>query len=204
MVSAPHPGAQPTQPNVFDFLPEHWSLTTLYLTCAAIGGAVVIVQLALSLFGFGGDDLDGDVGFDGDADGDMQFLSVRAIAGFLTMFGLAGWAGTTSGWSAPVTALVALFAGSTTFAVIGWLLSLQRKLDSSGNLDPKGAVGLTGRTYLRIPADNSGRGKVTIELQGRTAEFEAFTLGAELATGAQVRVVRMTSPGIFEVASVDA
>ena len=187
---------------MFDFLPDHWTLTTLYMTCAAIGGAVVVIQLILGLIGLDGDDFDGDVSLDGD--GDFQFISIRAIAGFLTMFGLAGWAGTASGWSPVVSALVGLLVGSGTFVGVGWLLSIQRKLDSSGNLDPAQAEGSTARVYLTVPAQNSGRGKITVELQGRTAEFSAFTLGDELPTGSQVRVVRMASPGVFEIAALEA
>ncbi|WP_145062649.1 hypothetical protein [Engelhardtia mirabilis] len=188
---------------MFDFLPEYWSLTTLYVACAAVGGAIVLLQLALSLFGFGADDVDVEAEVDLGGDSDLQFLSIRAIAGFLTMFGLVGWAGTVTGWSPPISALVAFGAGLTTFLAVAWLLSLQRKLDSSGTLDPKRAEGSTARVYLRIPAANVGRGKITVELQGRTAEFEAFTTGSELATGTQVRVVRMTSPGVFQVSALD-
>lgn len=187
---------------MFDFLPDHWTLTTLYMTCAAIGGAVVVIQLILGLIGLDGDELDGDVDLDGD--GDFQFISIRAIAGFLTMFGLAGWAGTASGWNPVATAAVGFLAGSATFVGVGWLLTLQRKLDSSGNLDPSRAVGADARVYLTVPSANSGRGKITVELQGRTAEFPAFTLGDELPTGTHVRVVRMASPGVFEVAAPEA
>ena len=192
------------QTSLFDFLPEHWSITTLYMACAAVGGAIVFIQLAFTLLGFGGDDVDVDGGIDFDGDHDLQFLSIRAISGFLMMFGLAGWAGTISGWSPPVTAIVALLAGLTTFAAVAWLLSLQSKLDSSGNLDPRLAEGKSARVYLRVPGENSGHGKITVELQGRTAEFEAFTTGADLPTGAQVRIERMTSPGVFEVVPIDS
>lgn len=188
---------------MFDFLPEHWSVLTLYMTCAVVGGVVVVVQLLLSLIGFGGDELDVDLGDGFDGDGDVGFLSVRAIAGFLGMFGLAGWAGTISGWEPLPTAGVALLAGVSTFALVIWLLRLQRGLDSSGTLAPENAVGKVARVYLRIPAEGAGRGKITVEIQGRSAEYEAFTKGPELATGHAARVVRMSLPGVFEVEAAD-
>ena len=83
--------------------------------------------------------------------------------------------------------------------LVAWLLSLQRKLQASGNLDPRGAVGKAATVYLRIPPQKTGAGKITVSLQGRTAEFTAVTAGDEIATGQDVRVVRMTTPGTFEV-----
>ena len=188
---------------MFDFLPEYWSVLTLYMTCAAVGLVIVVLQLALSMFGIGADELDVDFDVDVDGDGDLSFLSLRAFAGFLAIFGLAGWAGTISGWSPAVTALVAGLCGGATFLVVVWLISLQRKLDSSGTLRPENAVGGIGRVYLRIPARDSGRGKITVEIQGRSAEYEAFTHGPELATGSTARVLRMTTPGVFEVEAAD-
>jgi hypothetical protein len=53
-----------------------------------------------------------------------------------------------------------------------------------------------------IPAADGGHGKITVELQARTVEFEAHTAGPELPTGAEIRIVRMSSPGVFEVRSL--
>jgi hypothetical protein len=189
---------------MFDFLPElalptQWSLLTIYMTCAVVGLGVTVVQLVLGLFGLGGDEVDLEGG-----DGDLGYFSVRAISGFLAIFGLAGWACTEAGLAPPLGALIATLAGSCTFALIAWMLRQQRRLESSGTIDPRNAVGSAARVYLRIPAAESGQGKITVEVQGRTAEFVAFTRGAELRTGAEVRVVRMSSPGIFEVEALGA
>lgn len=188
---------------MFDFLPEHWSVLTLYMTCAAIGVVIVVLQLGLSMFGIGVEELDVDFDADLDGDGDLSFLSVRAFASFLAIFGLTGWAGTVSGWSPMVTAIVAGVCGAGMFLLVIWLISLQRKLDSSGTLDPRRAVGKTARVYLRIPGEESGRGKITVELQGRSAEYEAFTRGPGLATGSTASVLRMTTPGVFEVEAAE-
>jgi len=67
-------------------------------------------------------------------------------------------------------------------------------------------VGLTGRVYLRIPGGKAGRGKVTLQLQlqGRTLECKALTDGAELPTGATVRVVEVTGPNLIMVEALEA
>ncbi len=185
-------------------------MSTLYFGCAVIGGVVVVIQLVLGLFGLGGDELDSVDALDAhdslDAadghDAGLHLFSVRAVAGFFVMFGLTGWGGTASGWSAPVTLLIACLAGLTTLLLVAWLMSLQSKLDASGNILPAEAIGQTARVYLRIPPANSGHGKITVEIGGRTAEFEAFTHGEAIPTGAQVRVQSMPTPEVFEVSKL--
>ena len=187
-----------------------WTMSTLYFGCAVLGGAVVLLQVVLGLFGLGGDELDAADGLDAadsldaadGADAGMHMFSVRAVAGFFVMFGLVGWGGSQAGWSPLVTLAIAGLAGVTTLLLVAWLLSLQTKLDASGNVDPREAVGLTARVYLRIPGSGSGNGKITVEVGGRALEFEAFTSGDELPTGSQVRVERMTAPGLFEVTAL--
>jgi hypothetical protein len=181
---------------------DGWTMETVYLGCAVAGGAVLLLQTLLLLFG--GHDADALPGSDvdvhdhgtGDAFG---FLSVRAIAAFLTFFGLAGWGGMEAGWGTFTTMAVASGAGLAMLFVVGALFSLYRRVDSHGNIDPHNAVGSTARVYLRIPGESSGQGKITVSIQGRTGEFAAITRGPALATGSEVRIVRMTTPNTFEV-----
>jgi hypothetical protein len=127
---------------------------------------------------------------------------VRAVASFFTVFGLMGWLGVTQGWNPFVTVLVAVVAGLALMMVVAWMLRMQMRLQSKGNLEPQNAVGLSARVYLRIPARNTGFGKVTVKVQGRTAEFSAFTLGEELPTGALVTIARMSTADTFEVVAL--
>jgi len=186
------------------------SIQTVYLVCAATGGAVLFLQTVLLLFGHG--DHDGDVasadiasaGHDSGethaSDTGLSLLSVRAIAAFLAFFGLAGWAGTRAGWETLPTLGAALGAGFVMLFAVAWLFSLQKKLAAQGNLEPARAVGQTARVYLRIPPTNSGKGKIQVVVQGRTAEFSAFTRHAtQLETGSEVRVVRQVTADTFEV-----
>jgi len=187
-----------------------WSMQTAYMACAAAGGTVLVLQTVLLLLGAGHDG-----GFDvhvhdaGSHDGggdhhDTAFglFSLRALASFFTFFGLTGWWGTTSGWNPGPTVLTAIGAGLVLMLGVASLLRMQSRLQSRGNLEPRNALGLSARVYLRIPGKNSGFGKVTVKVQGRSAEFNAFTLGDELPTGALVRIERMSTPDTFEVVSL--
>ena len=139
-----------------------FSQELVYLTCAVLGGSVLVLQTLAMLFGFGGlDDLDGLDAADGfeleGTDGAFGFLSVRGLSAFLTFFGLAGWGGVSAGWSSWVTGLVALLSGLLIMALVAWLFSLQKHLYSEGNLHPERIVGQTGQVYLRIPANAASR-----------------------------------------------
>ncbi|HEX6883625.1 MAG TPA: hypothetical protein VF530_09610 [Planctomycetota bacterium] len=188
-----------------------WTMELSYMACAAAGGTVLVLQTLLMLFGFGdGGDADlhhdvgaGDVGDGGEHhDGAFGLLSVRAVASFLTFFGLTGWMGTSREWGETTTLLVAIGAGLALMVVVAWMMRMQSKLQSKGNLDPRNAVGLSARVYLRVPGKNGGFGKISVKLQGRTAEFQAFTLGDELPTGALVEIRSMRTPDTFEVAAL--
>jgi hypothetical protein len=187
------------------------SIETVYLVCAAAGGTVLIVQTLLLLLGHA-DGADAGVHVDHvevgqadsgevhSADSGMSLLSVRTVAAFLAFFGLAGWGGVRAGWGTAGTLGAAVLCGTVMLFAVAWLFSLQRKLTAQGNLEPARAVGLTARVYLRIPAANGGKGKIHVVLQGRTAEFVAFTRAErELPTGSEVRVLRQVTPDTFEV-----
>jgi len=87
---------------------------------------------------------------------------------------------------------------------IAFLMRMFTRMHSEGNLDPRKAVGRTARVYLRIPGGRAGKGKITLSIQGRSAEFDAVTSGAELPSGGACRVVGMVTDDTFEVVSLTA
>jgi hypothetical protein len=182
----------------------------LYLGCAAAGGTVLVIQTLMLLFGGDSDahsteHVDMGHGTSGELhahDAAFGLLSVRTGAAFLAFFGLVGWGGTSAGWGTLPTLGAAFLAGFVMLVAVGMLFRAQRKLFAQGNLDPHNAVGRTARVYLRIPASNAGKGKITVAIQGRTAEYDAFTAGAEIPTGAEVEVVRQVTADTFEVKAV--
>jgi hypothetical protein len=192
-----------------------WTMELGYMACAAAGGTVLVLQTLLMLFGFGdgGHDVDlhHDVGdaaagaHDGEhADGFFGLISVRAVASFMTFFGLTGWMGTAKGWGGTTTILVAIGAGLALMVVVAWMMRMQSKLQSKGNLDSRNALGQSARVYLRIPGKNAGFGKVTLKLQGRTAELNAYTLGEELPTGALVEIKDLRTSDTCEVVALES
>lgn len=161
-----------------------------------LGGAILGLQTVLLLFG--GDSGDGDIDH-GDASDGFGFLSIRTVASFLTFFGLMGLYGRSSGWGAGLTAGAATGSGLAMMVFVAWLFSLQKSLGQEGTLDPAQAIGLPAKVYLKVPGERAGKGKITVALQGRTAEYGAVTTGPELATGCEARIVRQVDENTFEV-----
>lgn len=177
-----------------------WSMRSVYIVCAVIGGAILLIQTGLLLLGFHGGDASFDYHADADVgDGSFSVLSTRAISAFLTFFGLSGWGALEAGWGHGASLGVAVVAGGAVMVIVASVLRLQLKLASRGNVVPENAIGETATVYLRIPAKRAGQGKITVAIQGRSHEFLAVTGGPAIPTGDAVRILSMPTVGTFEV-----
>lgn len=175
-------------------------MTTVFLYCAAIGGALLVLQFLLLVCGIGGDGADGmdahaGAHFDGghdvghDQSSFLKLLSLQTLTGFATFFGLTGMSAGGAGWTHTATLSAAILAGIAAVWLVGKAMQMISRLQCSGTLDLNNAVGHEARVYLRIPGDNQGHGRILLEVQGRNIECEAMTRGPELPTGAFARVV---------------
>lgn len=193
-------------------------METFYAYCAAIGAALLIGQVLLSLLGIGHHDFDvgpsvelhTDLSHDGNLDhGGHWFvglLSFRAIVCALAVFGLVGLGLTKEFNSARpgATLVIALAAGGGMMYVVAWLLRVLYSLRADGTVKVERSVGLPGTVYLTIPANKAGEGKVTIKIQDRMMELAAVTSGDVIPTGTAVVVRAVLSPHVIEVAPAAA
>jgi membrane protein implicated in regulation of membrane protease activity len=199
-------------------------LSKVYLVCFLVGGTVMVCQFLLSLFGLGGhhDVGDGhDVGHDfhagdhdtaHDAHGHDQLhdaaqnwfvgvLTFRTITAALTFFGLGGLATVKSemlgaGWSAAVAAA----AGLGALFLVAWIMRSLSRLQSEGTARIERAVGQSGTVYLTVPGNKTGLGKVQLNLQNRTVEYQAVTPQQTLPTGTKIVVTAVVGKDTVEVA----
>ena len=126
-------------------------------------------------------------------------LSFRTIVAALAFFGLAGLAAQSAEATTSTALLVAVAAGAAAmFAVYGMMRGL-RELRAEGTVRIHRAPGQHGAVYLRIPGNQSGSGKIQLNLQNRTMEYLAVTSGPELPTGTRVVVVGVVNPTTLEV-----
>jgi membrane protein implicated in regulation of membrane protease activity len=189
-------------------------MTTIFLTCAVVGGTILLFQFVLTFVGFGDGGLEGaddlpdsiDLDFDGDLDvGDPHgssdlfgVLSFRTITAALTFFGLAGMAAQSGGLTLPVQLTVAIGAGAGAMYSVYYMMRGIYRLGQSGNLQITNAVGKTATVYIPIGVD--GQGKVQVKVQDRLVEFAAVNASDHaLATGAKVVVVGVVSGNTLKV-----
>lgn len=142
--------------------------------------ATVIFLVLLVLTVLGGDaDTDVDTDVDGGiADGDsipFQFLSLKNIIAFFTVFGWSGIGFIHAGLASWLVILLATFCGLLMMVLMGTLFYLMSKLAESGTLKMKNAVGKLGEVYLVIPAKRGGMGKVQLSVQGSVRTLDAIT-----------------------------
>ena len=203
-------------------------MDTLFLFCAVVGGSVMLFQFALTFLGLGdsGGEL-GDVGDIGDIDdvnvddtagfsdavdteaaGSVSshifgVLSFRTVIAAVTFFGIAGKAALAAELSVVQALPIAVAAGAAAMYGVYSLMRAIYRLRSAGNVRIGGAVGLRGVVYVPIPAGRSGAGKIQLNLQNRTMEYQAMTDGeAKLPTGARIVVTDVLGPDTVAVARI--
>lgn len=131
----------------------------------------------------------------------FQVLSFRAIVAALTFFGLGGLGALSKGYSATIALMVATLAGCAALYGMYKLMKAIYSFQSSGNVNLRNAVGRAAKIYVPVPASGDGKGKVLINVQGRTMELEAVTDEAErLVTGEDVVVERIIGDDVVKVA----
>jgi len=176
-------------------------MDTFFLTCAILGGGILIVQLVLGMLGIVHDGLDHDAHADHpeDAAAGLNLLSVRALCAGIGFFGIGGMAGLATGLGLLAALPLGIALGGAamigTAVITRWMLTLE----DDGSVSIHGAVGSTGTVYLAIPAERAGAGKVVLTLQNRTVEYQAVTSQGALPTGASILVVDVIGPDTVDV-----
>lgn len=174
----------------------------IYWTIAIAGSLVFVVMMLLTFFGGGdvADSGDVDAEIDGDAGIGFQFITVKNLIGFFTLFGWSGIACIDAGFSKPVTITVSTICGLIMMAIMATMFYYMSKLTASGTLDYKNAINAVGEVYLTIGKDRSKMGKAHVRIQGSLRELEALTdASTDLISGSVIRVKDVTDNGILIV-----
>lgn len=192
-------------------------LYALYLVCFLAGATLMLLQFVMGLFGFG-DHHDTDAGHDFHGAGGhdahhghhgadhehgswfVGVLTLRTLITALTFFGLAGLASYGDGEQVLLNLMIALAAGVGAMFLVAFLMRSLHRLKADGTVRIDRAVGQKATVYLSIPGQRAGAGKVTLNLQNRTVEYQAVTAHEPLPTGARVVVTAVVGPDTVEVA----
>lgn len=179
------------------------TLHHFFIYAALFGAALFGVQWVLAAIG--GDhadanlgEVDAATGHDLSSDFAFKVLSVQGLSAFFTLFGLTGLA-LESQTGLPMAVIFggAFCAGWFTTFVLSRIFHAARKLEGSGTLDLKNALGADARVYLRISPSKPG--KVTLTVQGRLVEADAVSETGTFETGVRVHVARVLPDGTLVV-----
>lgn len=157
-------------------------LEIAYFIIACIGTLALLIQIILMIIGAGGD---ADMDMDTDTDGDGSFdshtdtgVSLFTLKGLTAFFAIGGWTGMlmlSYNINVGISVAVSVVAGLVAYFVVWGLIRLVLRLQEDGTADYSTAIGKEATVYVSIPANRSGRGKVTLILQGRFTEADAVT-----------------------------
>lgn len=136
--------------------------------------------------------------------GDFRFVTFRGIIAFLTIFGWSGQVVASKNIHIVLVMIVATISGLAAMFVIALLFYSITKLQSSGNISYKNAIGMTAEVYLTIPSKDKGTGKVQVLIQERLVEVTAISRSdISFKTGERVRVVDIFNGTTVVVESMD-
>jgi hypothetical protein len=144
----------------------------------AIVGTILLILMCFSSFG-GDVDLDGDgiIDIEADPDSGVCIFTSKSITAFLAV---GGWSGLLTcalisdklQW---VSIIVAVLAGACAMAIVVILIRAMLKLQCNGVFQIEKLVGSSATVYVSIPPKRSGRGKITLNAQGKFVELDAMT-----------------------------
>lgn len=126
-------------------------------------------------------------------------LSFRGIVAAMAFFGIGGLTAQAAALPDQTVLLIAIACGVAAMYLVYWVMQSLASLQAEGTVRIGRSVGEPATVYLRIPGARSGAGKIQINLQNRTMEYEAITEGDALPTGAKVVVVGVVNPETVEV-----
>jgi len=129
----------------------------------------------------------------------LRMLSIRAVTAACAFFGLGGLAADSMGVSVLISLPVAIIAGLIAMYIVAWIMRVLYGLRSEGNVYIECALGSPGTVYLAIPGEDAGIGKVLVNVQDRTMEYDARSTHGPLATGTPVVVVDIVDSNTVQV-----
>ena len=168
-------------------------IEAVYWIVALAASFLFSIKLIMSMLG--ADALD----FDVDMEADAGHVSVDTILAFLTAGGWIGvlcYRNTDLGMGSIL--LIAVASGMVGFVSTYYFMRAMKRLESSGTIELKNAIGKTAKVYLTIPGDTEGFGQVQVSLQGGLRTMKARS-DVEIRTGEKVLVFDVGEDNILIV-----
>ncbi len=159
-----------------------------------------VLQLILSFFGGDSPDDLPDSEIEADHGISFQFLTVKNLVGFFTIFSWTGIACIDAGLSNGITLLISTVAGLLMMSLMAGMFYLMTKSGADGTMKIKNAMGQSGEVYLTIPPKRGGIGKIQVKVTGSLRTLDAMTDDQEsLPTGKFIKVVDILNDNVLLV-----
>ncbi|MDQ2178729.1 hypothetical protein [Marinifilum sp. D714] len=160
-----------------------------------------LIQMVMTFLGGDVDDVaaDGDADVSGDTGIDFQFLTLKNLIAFFTIFGWTGIICVHIGFGPFISTFIATIAGLIMMVIMASILYFMGKLTEEGTLNLNNAIGKVGNVYLTIPGNRKGMGKVQIQVQGLQTLDAITDAENDIKTGAVVEVVEILNDQILVV-----
>lgn len=123
----------------------------------------------------------------------FQFLTLKNMVGFFTIFSWAGIASVNAGLSNTVSLVIASISGLMMMLMMAGLFYVIGRAAADGTIKIADAIGKTGEVYLMIGPYRKTIGKVQVNVTGSLRTLDAVTDDENLIiTGTLVKVVGVT------------
>ena len=173
--------------------------------CTGIAsGLVFLIQTVATFAGMdshGGTDIDfdGDFGSEHDDPAPFQLFTFRNLVNFLLGFSWTAIALRSLFPNLLLLTAISVLVGVLLVAAVMYLFVALAKMQQSGTMDIRRAVGKTAEIYLTVPGHRNGMGKVHVQVQGTLRELDAVTEGETIPSGALVKVTGLADDRVLVV-----
>ena len=172
--------------------------------CFAIPFSLLfLIQIIITFFAGDMDSVeaegDADAAVEDDTGIDFQFLTLKNLIAFFTIFGWTGIACLAGDMKIVSTVFISILAGLIMMTIMASIAFFMGKLTDSGTLNLNNAKGKVASVYLRIPPKREGTGKVQVKVQGLRTLDAVTDNEEEIKTGALVDIVDVINNDILLV-----
>lgn len=184
-----------------EWFSELTSFEKFYWVITGVASLFFVFVIISTFLGGDTDDIgDADAEVDADTGAGFQFFTLKNTVAFFAIFGWSGVSSINAGNSSAITIIISIIAGLIMMTLVALMMFYMRKLNDSGTLNMKNAMGAIGEVYTTIGAGRSSIGKVQIKVQSSLRDLEALTdYEKDLTQGMVIKVTEVTSNGILIV-----
>ncbi|MBK3517150.1 hypothetical protein [Carboxylicivirga marina] len=192
---------------MFEFFGLSWETMTLFekfYWCIAIPSSLLfILQVLLTFIGSDSHDIEADgnpdLSIEHDTGIDFQFLSIKNLIAFFTIFGWTGIICIDSNLSIWLTILISTICGLLMMLLMASIMYFMGKLTENGVFHLSTTIGKIGTVYLTIPGNRKGSGQIQIDAQGFRTIDAITDNNDDISTGSIIEVVDVLNNDILVV-----